>query len=116
MALTEKSSRCRGDRADLDTIRYSTSLPSRKPLRKFLRKKRICAAIEEKLSADCSRLFPPCYSFGSYGYEIEEKNIEEEVFTGKIKDGKTGKEVQSRKGSSRGGDRPPAPHGKTRLT
>jgi hypothetical protein len=40
--------------------------------------KKISAAIEERLSANCWRRFPPCYSFGSHGHEIEEKTIAEE--------------------------------------
>src|ERR1700687_1536968 len=70
IALTEKSWKRRADRADLATIRCSTSRRLRKHLRSFPPKKKISAAIEEKLSADCSRLFAPCYSFGSYGHEI----------------------------------------------
>ena len=64
--------------ADLATIRCSTSLPLGKHLQNFLPMKKISAAIEERLSANCWRRFPPCYSFGSHGHEIEEKTIAEE--------------------------------------
>src|SRR5713226_9497431 len=58
---------------------------SRKHLRSSLLKKKISAAIGGTLSADCSRLFPPCYSFGCNGQEIEEKKIdEEEIRSSKI--------------------------------
>jgi len=82
-AWTEKSLRVRVDRADLGTIRCFTSLLCRKRLRRLQPKKRTCGATEAKLSADCSRHFPPCYSSGSYGHEIETKTIEE-VLSGKI--------------------------------
>src|SRR6266849_679489 len=73
IALTEKSWRRHADRADLAMIQCSTSRPSRKHLRKSLLKKKISAAIGGRLFADCSRLFPPCYSFGSYVHETEEE-------------------------------------------
>ncbi len=88
IALTEKSWRRRADRAGLATIRCSTSRHLRKHLRSSPPKKKIISAIEGKLSADCSRLFAPCYSFGSYAHEIQEETIEEEATcSGKIKSG-----------------------------
>ncbi len=78
IALTEKSWRRRADRADLAMIQCSTSRPSRKHLRKSLLKKKISAATGERLSADCSQLLPPCYSFGSYVHETEEKTVRKE--------------------------------------
>src|SRR5438552_7676759 len=78
VAWTEKSWRRHVDRADLAMIRCSTSQPSRKHLRSFPPKRKINAAIGGRQSGNCSRLFPPCYSFGSYGHEVEEKTIEEE--------------------------------------
>src|ERR1700687_2106744 len=105
IALTEKSWRRRADRADLATIRFSTSLLSRKLLRNFPPKKKICAAIGERLSADCSRLFPLCYSFGSYAEEIEEKTIdEEEICCGKIKSSEIRKDRQDCQAGSCGGN------------
>src|SRR5258708_5549773 len=104
----EKSWRRRGDRADLVTIRCSTFRRSEKHLLSFLRKKKISAVTEERLSAGCSRLFPPCYSFSSYGREIKEKTIEEKVRSGKAKGGEINKVSQ---GGSCGGKRTPPPGG-----
>src|SRR5216684_1959442 len=76
-------------------IRYSTSRPSREHLRKSLVKKKIRAATGGRLSADCSQLFPPCYSFGSYVLEIEEKtNDGEQICSGKIESGETPEDSQ----------------------
>src|SRR5260370_1977534 len=67
-------------------VRCSTFRRSRNHLRSLLRKKKTSKATGGRLSADCSWLFPPCYSFGSYGHEIEEKTIDkEENRCGKIK-------------------------------
>src|SRR6266436_3757243 len=101
-----KSWRRRADRADLATIQCSTSLPWRKHLRSSPPKKKISAAIEGKLSADCSRLFPPCYSLGSYGDAIDEKTIDEETLSGKIKSSETRKDSKDCQAGSCGGNGP----------
>src|SRR2546421_8351302 len=69
----EKSWRRRAVQVDSGTIQCSTSLPSEKLSRRWPRKKKISAATGERRFADCSWLFPPCYSLGSYGQEIEEE-------------------------------------------
>src|SRR2546430_17475272 len=69
----EKSWRRRAVQVDSGTIQCSTSLPSEKLSRRCPRKKKISAATGERRFADCSWLFPPCYSLGSYGQEIEEE-------------------------------------------
>src|SRR6266404_2064003 len=105
IALTEKSWRRLADRADLATIRCSTSLPWRKHLRSFPPKKKISVAIGGRLSADCSRLFPPCYSFGSYGHKIEEKPInEEEICSGKSASSEIREDGQGCQAGSCGGN------------
>src|SRR5260370_2694377 len=105
IALTEKSWRRRADRADLATIRCSTSLPWREHLRSFPPKRKTSVAIGGRLSADCSRLFPPCYSFGSYVHEIEEKAIdEEETRSGKDKSSEIREDRQGCQAGSCGGN------------
>src|SRR5260370_2317358 len=105
IALTEKSWRRRADRADSATVRCSTSLPSRKHSRSFPRKKKISAAIGGRLSADCSRLFSPCYSFGSYDHEIEENAIDEkETRSGKDKSSEIREDRQGCQAGSCGGN------------
>src|ERR1700745_3213674 len=90
-------------------IRCSTSLLSGKHLRSFLLKKKISTAIGERRSADCSRLFPPCYSFGSHGHEIEEKTSDqEEIRSGKIESSEIHEDRQGCQASACGGEGPPA--------
>ena len=79
-------------------IRFSTSLPLGRHLRNFLLKKKTILATEGRLSADFLRLFRPCYSSGSYGYEIEEKTIhQEENYAGKIKTSETSNAAKASK-------------------
>jgi len=60
-----------------------------------------------RLSADCSRLFPPCYSLGSYGDEIEEKTIvEEETRSGKNESSEIPEERQDWQAGSCDGNGP----------
>src|SRR5260370_36217992 len=95
-------------------IRCFTSRRSRKHLRSSLLKKKISAAIGGTLSADCSRLFPPCYSFGCNGQEIEEKKIdEEEIRSSKIEGSEVREGCQA---GSCGGSGTPTRRGHTRGT
>src|SRR5205809_4867626 len=84
IALKEKSWKRRGDRVVLAMIRCFTSQPSGKLLRRFPRKKKISAVTGGRRSADCSRHFPPCYSFGFNGHKSEEKTVKEETRLGKV--------------------------------
>src|SRR2546429_2896568 len=68
----------RGARAGLDTIRCFTSSPSRKPSRNYRPKRKTAIATAERPFASCLSHFPPCYSLGSYGDEIEAKEIGEQ--------------------------------------
>src|SRR5204863_10082238 len=90
-------------------IRCFTSLPSGKLLRRFPRKKKISAVTGGRRSADCSRHFPPCYSFGSYGHEIEEETAKEETGFSKIENSESCEISKGCKAGSRGGHRLPAP-------
>src|SRR5713226_382697 len=117
IALREKFWRRHAVQADLATIRCSTSLPLGKHLPNFPPKKKISAAIEGRLSANCWRRFPPCYSFGSYGHEIEEKNIaEEKACGGKIKRKEIREDGRGRQAGACGGNGPEARGGNPRKT
>src|SRR5215472_4424041 len=83
-----------GAREGLDTIRCFTSIPSRKLSRNFRRKRKTGIAIAERPLRSCSWHFPPCYSLGSYGDEVEEKEIGEK----KIRSGK--REAREESGQS----------------
>src|SRR5437016_2609451 len=117
IALMEKSWRRRAERADLAMIRCSASRPSRKHLRSFLPKKKISAAIVGKPSGDCSRLSRPCYSFCSYGHEIEEKTIDEEtICPGKIESREIREDNQGCQDGARCGGKPQARSRNSRET
>src|SRR5207244_9535096 len=68
-----------GIRDDLVTGVQTCALPiSRKPSRNYRPKRKTAIATAERPFASCLSHFPPCYSLGSYGDEIETKEIGEQ--------------------------------------
>src|SRR5437660_11583343 len=87
-------------------IRCSTSLPSEKLLRRSPRKKKVSAATGERRFADCSRLFPPCYSLAPMATKSKKKPAKKRPASAKSKTAKAGKSAKAAKPARAAGTDP----------
>src|ERR1700674_4552473 len=93
-------------------IRCFTSLPRYKISRSYPRMKKTSTVIGGRLSASCSPFFPPGYSFGPKGCQIEERaSGEEKGSPSKTEGGKAGQEIKSGKACASGRNRSEASSG-----